>query len=53
MTADIPIVCLSAKALASDVEAGLEAGADDYLTKPCDPADLVDRVERMQFRVVK
>ena len=45
VTADIPIVCCSARALADDVEAGLAAGADDYVTKPCDPLDLVSRVE--------
>jgi CheY-like chemotaxis protein len=44
-TADIPIVCCSARALAGDVEAGLAAGADDYVTKPVDPMDLVGRVE--------
>ncbi len=53
-TADIPIVCCSARSLAGDVEAGLAAGADDYVTKPCDPFELVDRVQqRVQLRVVK
>jgi len=52
-TADIPIVCCSARALAGDVEAGLAAGADDYLTKPCDPLELIERVEkRVQLRIV-
>ena len=45
-TAEIPIVCCSARALAGDVEAGLAAGADEYVTKPVDPMELVDRVER-------
>jgi CheY-like chemotaxis protein len=49
-TATIPIVCLSAKALATDVEAGLAAGADEYLTKPIDTAKLIERVE---LRIVK
>ena len=52
-TAQIPIVCCSARALAGDVEAGLAAGADDYITKPVDPVELVDRVERRaHLRVV-
>jgi DNA-binding response OmpR family regulator len=44
-TANIPIVCCSARALAGDVEAGLAAGADDYVTKPFEPMELVERVE--------
>jgi CheY-like chemotaxis protein len=44
-TADIPIVCLSAKALSSDIDAGLAAGATEYMTKPVDPMDLIERVQ--------
>jgi len=43
-TAGMPIVLLSAKAQASEVQKGLEAGADDYVTKPFDPLELVERV---------
>ena len=43
-TIDIPIIMLSAKAQASDVQAGLELGVDDYVTKPFDPLDLLERV---------
>jgi DNA-binding response OmpR family regulator len=43
-TAGIPILLLSAKAQEADVRAGEEAGADDYVTKPFDPLDLLDRV---------
>jgi DNA-binding response OmpR family regulator len=46
-TADIPIVLLSAKAQAADVQAGLEAGADDYVTKPFEPLELLDRVNAL------
>ena len=46
-TADIPILLLSAKAQHNDVRLGLEAGADDYVTKPFEPLDLVDRVNRL------
>jgi DNA-binding response OmpR family regulator len=43
-TAGIPVVLLSAKAQADDVRSGLGAGADDYVTKPFEPQDLVDRI---------
>ena len=46
-TASIPVILLSAKAQASDVRAGLDAGADDYVTKPFEPLDLVDRVLKL------
>ncbi|HZG57993.1 response regulator transcription factor [Paenibacillus sp.] len=41
---DAPIVFLSCKREADDVIEGLELGADDYMTKPFDPAELVARV---------
>jgi DNA-binding response OmpR family regulator len=43
-TRDIPVLLLSAKAQASDVAQGMEIGADDYVTKPFDPAELLERV---------
>ena len=43
-TKDIPIILLSAKAQASDIQAGRDMGADDYLTKPFDPLELLERV---------
>ena len=43
-TASIPVILLSAKAQATDVSGGLDAGADDYVTKPFDPLELLDRV---------
>ena len=46
-TSEIPIILLSAKAQNADVRTGLEAGADDYVTKPFEPLDLVDRVNRL------
>src|SRR4029453_9585693 len=45
-TSDIPIILLSAKAQNADVRSGLDAGPDDYVTKPFEPLDLVDRVNR-------
>jgi DNA-binding response OmpR family regulator len=46
-TKDIPIILLSAKAQASDVQVGKEMGADDYLTKPFDPLELLERVNEL------
>ena len=43
-TKQIPIILLSAKAQASDIQAGKDIGADDYLTKPFDPLELLERV---------
>jgi len=43
----IPVILVTAKADASDVLGGLEAGADDYLTKPVDHAALSARVRAM------
>ena len=43
----VPILLLTAKADRSDVIAGLDAGGDDYLTKPIDQATLIARVRSM------
>jgi adenylate cyclase len=43
----IPIILLTAKSDAKDIVAGLEAGGDDYLTKPFDHASLLARVRSM------
>ncbi len=40
----VPIVMLTAKSDTSDVVAGLEAGADDYVAKPFKPKELVARI---------
>ena len=41
----VPIVMLTAKGETQDVVAGLEAGADDYMVKPFNPAELVARLK--------
>lgn len=43
----IPIILLTAKSTIKDVVDGLEAGGDDYLTKPFEPATLVARVRSL------
>ncbi len=43
----MPIILVTAKADSKDVVVGLEAGADEYLTKPVDQAALVARVKSM------
>ncbi|MBT7097437.1 response regulator, partial [Candidatus Poribacteria bacterium] len=44
-TNTIPVIFLSAKAQQKDVDAGLDLGADGYLTKPFDSRTLSDEVE--------
>jgi CheY-like chemotaxis protein len=46
-TKEIPVVFLSAKAQQTDIERGKEFGVADYLTKPFDPNDLIDVVQRL------
>src|SRR5436853_1652756 len=41
---DVPIVFLSSRARAEDRVLGLKLGADDYVAKPCAPAELLARV---------
>ncbi len=49
-TKAIPIILLSAKAQTSDLKLGIDSGADDYITKPFEPLDLVDRVNALLAR---
>jgi CheY-like chemotaxis protein len=46
-TKHIPVVFLSARAQDLDVQSGLELGAAAYITKPFDPVDLLQVVERV------
>jgi DNA-binding response OmpR family regulator len=49
-TASIPIIMLTARAEESDRIVGLELGADDYVTKPFSPKELVARVNALLRR---
>ena len=51
-SSNIPIVILTARADATDMVAGLELGADDYITKPFEPAVLVARVRAVLRRTM-
>jgi DNA-binding response OmpR family regulator len=42
---DTPVIMLTAKSLDADRAMALHAGADDWVTKPFDPADLVSKVK--------
>lgn len=48
---DIPILILSAKSQDNDKILGLNLGADDYITKPFSPSELVARVDAVYRRV--
>ncbi len=46
-TAAVPIIMLTAKAAEIDRVLGLELGADDYITKPFSPRELVLRIQKL------
>ena len=46
-TRELPVILLSAKATTQDEYAGLTAGANEYMTKPFDPPDLIERVKKL------
>lgn len=49
-TSDVPIIMVTARNDTHDVVAGLEAGADDYLTKPFAPKELSARIRALLRR---
>lgn len=49
-TRDVPIIMLTARTSESDKLSGFDAGADDYVTKPFSPRELVARVRAMLRR---
>lgn len=52
MTAEIPIIILTAKGEEDNKIQGLEAGADDYITKPFSPRELVARLKAVLRRSI-
>lgn len=48
---DIPLIMLTARSEEDDKIRGLEAGADDYVTKPFSPKELVARIKAVMRRV--
>ena len=49
-TRHIPVIFLSSKGTVPEKIQGLKLGADDYLAKPCDPEELIARVESALLR---
>jgi two-component system phosphate regulon response regulator PhoB len=49
-TRDLPVLMLTARAMEQDKVSGLEAGADDYLTKPFSPRELNARIRAVLRR---
>ncbi|XWX03391.1 response regulator transcription factor [Aggregatilineales bacterium SYSU G02658] len=52
-TSDLPIIMLTARSDDIDKIVGLELGADDYLTKPFNPRELVARIKAILRRIEK
>ena len=49
-TEQLPVILLSAKAQKNEVQQGIDMGADDYITKPFDPLELIDRLNAVMTR---
>jgi len=50
LTADMPIILLTARAQQDELAQGLAAGADDYIVKPFSPGELLLRVNDLLAR---
>ena len=50
-TRDIPVIMLTARGEEDDTVRGLESGADDYITKPFSPRELIARINALLRRV--
>ncbi|MDR2215956.1 MAG: phosphate regulon transcriptional regulator PhoB [Nevskiaceae bacterium] len=49
-TRDLPVIMLTARAAEGDKVAGLDGGADDYITKPFSPRELLSRINAVLRR---
>ncbi|GAA0542007.1 hypothetical protein GCM10008994_16370 [Halorubrum ejinorense] len=47
---DVPVVMLTSRGQEADVLEGLDSGADEYLTKPFSPNELLARIDRLVGR---
>lgn len=52
-TCDIPVIAISANAMPEEIEKGLKAGFDDYITKPIDVTALLNAVDKALCSIVK
>ncbi len=52
-TSDLPIIVVTARAAEADRVAGLDLGADDYVTKPFSPKELVARIGALLRRTAR
>ncbi len=51
VTANVPIIILTAKGQITDIEKGFKSGADAYIVKPFSPARLIEKVEEIFEKV--
>jgi DNA-binding response OmpR family regulator len=49
-TADVPVIILTARTQQGDIDAGLAAGASEYIAKPFSPRELAVRVSALLGR---
>lgn len=52
-TKNIPVIMLTAKSFQHEIDEGITRGAEDYITKPFSPNDLVTRVQAVLARSQK
>jgi len=50
VTRELPVIMLTARTAEDNVIQGLDVGADDYITKPCSPKELISRIKALLRR---